>query len=364
MKIKLTLLLVVFTTTLFSQTDIDFHKISLKDKKDVLLGYNFYIENVIDGRQFKGNIGTVQKGAFNRKVLANFETSLVEEFSNYLGVICPKDENKPNISIRINDLYVSELTRALSETGFATIVVDVLEIKDGVSYSVGTYNASTESNGMDVTNKHDERIKKVLQECLNSYVKTADVDKTRIVIDSNTASVTNKVLSVPNKGIYLSYSDVLHDRPSDDSNFEISNKSNKFYLMNKSSKEKEMNYYGFSDGETFYINVSKYANSKYYAKSEMIGGKYFIEDVLYNVNNVAAMSAMFGLVGALIATSDTSVPMLIDCNTGQPTFLSKNEIKTMLSPYPELLKEYKKSSKTNTDIKNILVKYYNENKSI
>jgi hypothetical protein len=110
MKIKLTLLLVVFTTTLFSQTDIEFHKISLKDKNDVALGYNFYIDNVLDGRQFKENVGTVQKGAFNRKVLANFETSLVEEFSNYLEVICPKDENKAKISIRINDLYVSELT--------------------------------------------------------------------------------------------------------------------------------------------------------------------------------------------------------------------------------------------------------------
>ena len=255
MKIKLTLLLVVFTTTLFSQTNIEFHKISLKDINDVALGYNFYVDNVIDGRQFKENVGTVQKGAFNRKVLANFETSLVEELKNYLEVICPKDENKAKISIRINDLYVSELTRAFSETGYSTIVVDIIEIKEGKSYIVGTYNASTESNGMDVTNKHDERIKTVVLQCLNDYVKTPDKDKTAIIVESMGSFEGKKVLGVPNKGIYLSYSDVLHGKPIDYNNFEISNKYDKFYLLNKSSNVKEMNYYGFSDGETFYINV-------------------------------------------------------------------------------------------------------------
>ncbi|MFV7234386.1 hypothetical protein [Flavobacterium sp. ZB4R12] len=91
-------------------------------------GFNFYVENVYDGRQFKENIGTVQKSGFNRKVLANFEKPLVEEFFDYLSVICPKQENKPIISIRINDLYVSELTRAMSETAYATLVIDINRI--------------------------------------------------------------------------------------------------------------------------------------------------------------------------------------------------------------------------------------------
>ncbi|KDN54249.1 DUF6563 family protein [Flavobacterium seoulense] len=364
MKLKLTLLFVVFTTLVFSQTD-DLHKISLKDKKDVALDYAFSVENVIDGRQFKHNIGTVQKGAFNRKVLADFETSLPEEFLSYFAVICPKKDNKPAIVVRINDLYVSELTRAFSETGYATVVIDVIEIKNGVSYVVGTYTASTESNGVDVTNKHDERLKSVIQQCLNDYVKTSEKDKTNIVYDSALITTVNeKTFSVPKKGVYLSYSDVFNDKPISDNNFEISNKNDKFYLINKKSNEKELNYYGFSDGDVFYINVSKYANSKYYAKTEIIADKYFIENVVYNQANANAMAAMFGLVGALIATSDTSVPMLIDCNTGQPSFLSKSEIKIMLGRYPELLKEYKKSDKTNSDIKNILTKYYKETKSL
>ncbi|MFV8325033.1 hypothetical protein [Flavobacterium sp. ZS1P14] len=152
----LILFFVAFTAVVFSQNKTEYHTISLKDKNDKTSGFNFYVENVYDGRQFKENIGTVQKGGFNRKVLANFEKALTEEFFDYLAVICPKQENKPKISIRINDLYVSELTRAMSETGYATVVIDIIESKGGTDYVVGTYTASAESNGMDVTNKHDE----------------------------------------------------------------------------------------------------------------------------------------------------------------------------------------------------------------
>lgn len=132
----LALFFVVVSTVAFSQNKTEFHKVSLKDKNDKAVGFNFY-----DGRHFKENIGTVQKGGFNSKVLANFEKPLLEEFFDYLSIICPKQENKPKISIRINDLYVSELTRAMSETGYATLAIDVIESKEGVDYVIGLYTA-------------------------------------------------------------------------------------------------------------------------------------------------------------------------------------------------------------------------------
>nr|WP_315176970.1 DUF6563 family protein [uncultured Flavobacterium sp.] len=356
----LALFFVVVSTVAFSQNKTEFHKVSLKDKKDNAVGFNFYVENVYDGRQFKENIGTVQKGGFNRKVLANFEKPLVEEFLDYLAIICPKEENKSKISIRINDLYVSELTRAMSETGYATLAIDVIESKEGVDYIVGSYTASTESNAMDVTGKHDERLKKVLQDCLTNYMKTSDADKSALVFDANQSIKSKTITDVPLKGIYLTYIDVLNGKPIDDTNFEITNKKEKFYLLNKATNSEELNYYGFSDGENFYINVSKYASSKHYAKTEIINGKYYIENVIYNSNNAIAMGAMFGLIGVAIASaaSDSSTPMLIDCYTGQPSFLSNSEMKVMLSPYPELLKEFKDSNKSSLERKEILKKYY------
>ncbi|MFM2368841.1 MAG: hypothetical protein RL619_1141 [Bacteroidota bacterium] len=101
---------------------------------------------------------------------------------------------------------------------------------------------------------------------------------------------------------------------------------------------------------------------QYYTKTEMIGSKYYIENVVYNPNNAITMGAMYGLIGVAItsAINSSSVPMLIDCYSGQPSFLSNNEIKAMLMPYPTLLKDFKNSKKGSEDIKAILKKYYQE----
>lgn len=74
------------------------------------------------------------------------------------------------------------------------------------------------------------------------------------------------------------------------------------------------------------------------------------------------MGVMFGLIGVAIASaaSDSSVPMLVDCYLGQPSFSSNNEMKVMLMPYPALLKNFKNSKKSNEDIKAILKRYYQE----
>ena len=354
------LFFVAIASVCFSQTKTEFHVIPLKDKNDKASDFNFYVENVYDGRQFKENIGTVQKGGFNRKVLANFEKPLSEELYDYLSIICPKEEKKEQISIRVNELYVSELTKAFSETGYATIAIDVIQSKDGIDYIVGSYTASTESNGMDVTGKHDERLKKVLQVCLTNYVNTSETDKTHVVFEFDQNSKNRAIVNAPLKGVYFSYLDVLNGQPNDTANFEIVSRKERFYLLNKTTSIEEKNYYGFSDGQNFYINVSKYANTSYYAKTEIINGKYFIENVIYNPNNAIAMGAMFGLIGVAIAsaTSDSSTPMLIDCYTGQPSFLSNSEMKVMLSLHPELLKEFKNSDKSSNAKKDILIKYY------
>lgn len=355
MKKVIVIFLFLATFSGFSQSEIKYHTISLMDKNDTPIGLNFSISKVYDGRQFKENIGIVQKGPFNKKVLANFEKPLEEEFFNYLSVILPS-ANK-NIAIRINDLYISEFTKAFSETGFATIVLDVIEQKEDIDYIVGTYSYTAEGNGVDVTAKHDNRLKGALIQILTEYKMTSPDKKTMINFDPNQVVANKNLVDTPKKGIYLTYADVLNEKPFVE-DFIATNKNEKFYIMDASRKDKS-NYFGFSDGNNFYINVSKYANAKFYAKTSIVGNKYFVEDVIYDPNSVVAAGAMFGLVGVLIASSGSgSVPMLIDCYSGQPIFLSNSEIKTLLKPQPELYKEYKESKKSSQDIKSVLEKYY------
>jgi hypothetical protein len=356
MKKVITFLLFFCAFSGFSQSEISYHKISLEDKNDTPIGLNFSISKVYDGRQFKENIGTVQKGAFNKKVLANFEKPFEEEILNYLSVILPAS-NK-NIAIRINDLYVSEITKAFSETGFATIVLDIIEQQEGNDFIVGTYSYTAEGNGMDVTNKHDDRLKESLVQIMTQYKNTSQDKKSQIAFDPNQIIANRTLVKKPKKGIYLTYADVLNEKPFTE-DFNFNNKKEQYFIVDASGKDKS-NYFGFSDGSDFYINISKYATGKYYAKTTIVGNKYFIENVVYNPNSVTAAGAMFGIIGVLVASSagNGSVPMLIDCYSGQPIFLSNAEIKTLLKPQPALYKEYKDSKKTNEDIKKVLEKYY------
>lgn len=193
---------------------------------------------------------------------------------------------------------------------------------------------------------------------MTEYKNTSQDKKTQIVFDSSQVIANRNLVGTPKKGIYLTFADVLNGKPFTE-DFNYSNKNEKFYVLDASGKDKS-NYFGFSDGENFYINVSKYANGKFYAKTSVIGNKYFVENVAYDPNNAVVAGAMFGIVGVLVASSAGSgdVPMLIDCYSGQPIFLSNSEIKVMLKPYPDLYKEYKVGKKRNEDIKDIMLKYY------
>jgi len=131
--------------------------------------YRFYIENVYAGTQFKENIDTVQKGAFNNKILANFKKPFDREIKDYLLKLIPKHEVSKPVSLRISDLCVSELTETFSETGYASVVADVILTIDGRQYIAGTVSATIESGGMDVTGQHDERINKALQKCIAQF---------------------------------------------------------------------------------------------------------------------------------------------------------------------------------------------------
>ena len=366
---KKMLLLLAFITFLCpianGQSKIKYHTISLKDKKDTpITYYSFYVENVYDGRQFKENIGTVQTGAFNKKVVANFDKPFEQEIKEYLTTTLPKNEKLLPVSIRINELYISEVTKSTSENGFANVVLDVIVQKDGVDYIAGTYAGSADSTAeaaLDVTGKHDKRIKQALLKCLGQFQALPRNTALTIVYD-NTEAVTTLLPATPNKGIYISYRDLLNNKPLDDANFYTTQKEDQLKLISSVTGFEANDYYAYCDGTTLFINVGKYAVTKYYAKTQRIGNNYFIDNVFYDYNNAVSWGAMFGAIGVLLASTegDGIAPLLIDGHTGQPTYLTNGTIKELLKPQPELLKEYKDSKKTTADIKAVLAKFYSE----
>ena len=122
----------------YSQNDSKF-LISLESSNNTQIEGDFYINKIYDGRQVKGNIGTVQRSLFNTKVLADFKKPVVEELSDFLNVCYPKTDNKKAIDIRIDELYVSEVTQSNKETGYANVVLDIIENRNGQDIIVGNF---------------------------------------------------------------------------------------------------------------------------------------------------------------------------------------------------------------------------------
>lgn len=337
---------------------VNYHLISLEDKDDVPLEYRFYVVNVYDGRQYKDNIGTVQKSIMNSTVLARFEKPFETEIGDYLLKAFPKKDGAEPISLRINDLYVSERTEASAEFGYATVVADIVVQENGQDYIVATYSATIEGEAMDVTAKHDERIKKALVKCIAKHEVALPEDLVKVAFNPDAPVAQKKNFSEIAKGVYISSSDIVNEKPLDSENFYLKNEKEKYYIVNKVNGRKAEDYFAYCDGESVYVNVSRYAESKYYAKADIVGGRYYLDNIVYNPINTDFMLKTFGLIGGVVSRRDDYCPMLLDPYSGQPFFLSHREIKTMLEPQADLLKEYKEGNKNSNTVKGVLRKYY------
>lgn len=82
-----TVILLFFTMFGYSQTEKHLISIDkLMDKTEILdFKRDFYIKGIWDNRLFKGNIGFVQKGLGNRKVVADFDGNISSVLLDYIS---------------------------------------------------------------------------------------------------------------------------------------------------------------------------------------------------------------------------------------------------------------------------------------
>jgi len=168
MRIFLTLLLILLSIfELNAQKNI----IKLKHEKLIIPGQNFYIKEVIDGRKNKENIGFVQVGAFNKKVIANFADGLENEFRDYFLNSQTIFSNFEPIILRVTYLDIYEKT-TFRELGRAEIKLEFYKIDNGKVGKIFETEAFEEEYAADVTRGHERRIRKVLTQCLIEFAQS------------------------------------------------------------------------------------------------------------------------------------------------------------------------------------------------
>ena len=346
MKYKILILVLVINNLVSFGQNKRTHIVELlPNATETIENVNFYISDIYDNRVYKTNIGIAQKGVFNKKVLSVFKRPFKDELSSYLETVFPVDTSKTPIVIRINKLLISEHTGAFKETGKAIVSMDVLIVNEGEYGLIGSFSAMREKNSMDVTRKHDDRIRGVLKDCLMQFNATnwKDIIPTPISLER---SGTSKILTENYKeGFYRSSLELFNNQTFIDTTFQIvekRSKNNKLFLRN--GKKKPALYYAYSDGKDLYLNATNYSSDRHFIKTYRFDEFLVFNDGFVNHDKVVGMSLAFGVLGILVSTEKQNV--LVDLNTGEFFTLNKPKMKLLLEDkYPNLLKRFKNNPK-------------------
>ncbi|MDT0675199.1 hypothetical protein [Autumnicola musiva] len=337
--ILLILLMLTFTT---SQAQKD-HLITLEAKDS--LQTNFYIKKVIDARSQKENIGVAQKGAFNKKVPANFSEDFVPHLQNYFNNLLPANEEKIPLILKVDKLYISERTSAMSEQGVCEVQLEFLKDVDGQEYSLGIFSSSLEGKGMDVTGKHDERIKDALKNCITEFSVSNWKEMELQPLSTTNITETFNWDTKPVKGLYMNFDDLKNNKPHTDVLFNSKlvgkNKKAEHYMAYQDGKKKRIKkLFGYSDGEDIFLSASNYTTTEYFVKALLKGRYIYFEDQFSS----PTAAATFGVVGAMASMKHTGI--ILDSKTGITSILNNKNMEKLLRKYPELLIEYDKTDKS------------------
>lgn len=134
--------------------------------------------------------------------------------------------------------------------------------------------------------------------------------------------IVDNSIPIIKEGVYLNYIDVFNQNFLSLENYSITKYQDKYCLLSNKSGRIETNFYGFSDGQSFYINLFRFSTVKVYAKTEIMGDYYFIDEVHNNEFDFSELRAGFGFLGMLVFPdpSELKLPLLIDRFTGFPVF--------------------------------------------
>tara|TARA_B100000929_G_scaffold248496_1_gene207528 strand:- start:104 stop:1195 length:1092 start_codon:yes stop_codon:yes gene_type:complete len=328
----------------------------IKLENGTALHADFYFNEVQDSRQIQENIGVAQKGMMNKQVPANFTENFSLHLQSYFNSILASAPEKQALTVKFHKLYISERTSATSELGICEVKLEFLRNENDNLISLGTFQSSVEGKGMDVTPKHGERIKEAIEICIAKF--SATNWKNATIVEINEAPAIKHQFNsklVLNKGLYFDFEDIVNNAPKQDLKYRIKtlgeNKKSAHYQVLQQEKNKRIkNLFGYSDGQHIYLNSSRYTQSDYFIKSQMIGRYIYFEDQYSSPQAAAA----FGLIGAAASTKHTGI--VLDTETGIVRVLNNKNMEDILKEYPELLNEYRQGKKKIEDDRNMIAK--------
>ncbi len=251
-------MLIASSLTSYSQ---DLFKISLADFTPNTDSISFKISEIIDARKDNKVIGIIQRGVTNRKDLAVFEKSGVQELDDLLkrSNLFSKDKG---IVMRISELAVSEITSMWRETARAEISVDFFIPYNQDYYYITSVYATIETRGSDVTAYHASNVAMVIENALVQFsTRATEVNSVQPFTKEDLmdpAESFRSLSSMPivkateyKDGYYTTFDEFINNEPSVSINCAV--KLDDSSLINCDGDEKEVSVYGFAKDNQLFI---------------------------------------------------------------------------------------------------------------
>jgi hypothetical protein len=348
MKKQLTFFLfqLLFWNTAITQNDT--YELELnKAELGVIGAPNIIIDSIVDGRVNKNYWGVVL-GTLRTPVTYSKGTLGLKE---YLNASISSKSSTSHLIMILKNFWINEQTVGMKE--IATCDLEIILCKKDQNNQwrvVLEFEDQVEGSSAiaDMTRSTPKRVKEIFEKALSSIDTTKLTSNNGEIYQEKPLILSNCIAFKKDSLVYGFYKNFNYFYNNKAQKLDINIKKSefsdeRFKLVDAKTGEKIERFFGFFDGESLYLNSSSYGqvNSHYYSKV-LTFGRYMLVDDIY-IDPMAAGS-QFGLIGAIAVASSATRGMMLDTYTGQSIVISKKVLIELLTPYPELLKKFKKLS--------------------
>jgi hypothetical protein len=327
------------------------YNICLEPDNFIINDRKFFISSAIDNRNVRKGIGIVNKGFDNIQVPADFCEPFEAHLSSYFQKSLPQLNVKQlNLIAVVEEFKIKEEISGLSEKGSVDVHFSFCIETDNKLMKVFDAKSHKQNQGLDVTLRHDDRIKKAIYDCIRQlYQSDLQIDKaTELILDNENTDAGN---TEKRRGIYANIDELLSGNSTDQSEFSIHHKDEFFYLIHKTTGKMDKKAFGFCDGRYLYINRKNYSHNRLYAKV-LTEGRYLAWIDHYVSNSEVVIGSTLGnsTYNSMASGFDLVV---LDTQTGIISIMNKGSLGNLLRQAPVIYEEYKQTNIANNVAKQI-----------
>jgi len=181
-----------------------------------------------------------------------------------------------------------------------------------------------------------------------------------LIIPDVSSSQSNQSTASFKNGLYKSFQDLMSGRVETKIPYREGVKSSKeavtrYSLMHEGKYKPIRGIYCYVNDNHIYLNANQYGRKGYYIRSHFIGRYAYFEDRLgkekFSVDRPPP--GMINTPGPAVTSKIWGI--LLDMETGKVVKTSRWRMKRLLEPYPKLWKKYKKGTKSNQEVYDIIV---------